>query len=130
MRVANWFIQHGIEQNKLIGQMKMHKLMYFAHAWWIGYDNDNLFDEEIQAWKYGPVVADLCDTFSHYDKNPITTTSYDLIFKKGLSFDKETEMHLEGIWEAYGDFSGIDLMKISIKKGNHVKKFLMNIRGI
>ena len=42
-----------------IGDVRLHKLLYYCqgfHATWVG---PPLFREEIEAWKMGPVVADL-----------------------------------------------------------------------
>lgn len=118
IQVANWFIQHGIKTDNPIDQMQMHKLLYFSHAYWIGAGHDNLFNEDIQAWRCGAVVADIYDIFAHYEKKPITTTSFDLEYSKELTFDKTTKAHLFGMWQALGGFSGVDLMKLSHRKGD------------
>jgi uncharacterized phage-associated protein len=39
--------------------MKLQKLVYYSQAWSIVWDDDELFPEEIQAWKNGPVVREL-----------------------------------------------------------------------
>jgi len=39
--------------------MKLQKLVYYAQAWSIVWDDDAIFPEEIEAWKNGPVVRDL-----------------------------------------------------------------------
>jgi uncharacterized phage-associated protein len=41
--------------------MKLQKLVYYSQAWSIVWDDDSLFDEEIEAWKNGPVVRELWD---------------------------------------------------------------------
>jgi uncharacterized phage-associated protein len=39
--------------------MKLQKLVYYSQAWSLVWDEEPLFNEEIQAWAYGPVVPDL-----------------------------------------------------------------------
>jgi len=39
--------------------MKLQKLVYYAQAWSLCWDEAPLFDEEIQAWANGPVVPEL-----------------------------------------------------------------------
>ena len=39
--------------------MKLHKLLYYAQAWSLVWDECPLFDEKIEAWVSGPVVPDL-----------------------------------------------------------------------
>lgn len=39
--------------------IKLQKLVYYSQAWSLVWDDDVLFDEEIQAWANGPVVPAL-----------------------------------------------------------------------
>ncbi len=47
--------------NKLgkISTMKLQKLVYYAQAWSLVWDEQPLFQEKIEAWANGPVVRDL-----------------------------------------------------------------------
>ena len=38
---------------------KLQKLVYYTQAWHLVWDDEPLFDEEIQAWANGPVCPDL-----------------------------------------------------------------------
>ena len=39
--------------------LKLQKLVYYAQAWSLVWDEKPLFDEKIEAWSNGPVVRDL-----------------------------------------------------------------------
>lgn len=39
--------------------MKLQKLVYYAQAWHLVWEDKALFPEEIQAWANGPVIPDL-----------------------------------------------------------------------
>ncbi len=39
--------------------MKLHKLLYYAAGWHLGFTGEPLFDEDIEAWQYGPVVPSI-----------------------------------------------------------------------
>ncbi len=39
--------------------MKLQKLVYYSQAWSLVWDENPLFDEEIQAWANGPVMPSL-----------------------------------------------------------------------
>ena len=41
--------------------MKLQKLMYYAQAWSLVWDEDPMFTEKIQAWANGPVIRELFD---------------------------------------------------------------------
>jgi uncharacterized phage-associated protein len=36
--------------------MKLQKLLYYSQAWHLAITNEPLFDEDVEAWTYGPVV--------------------------------------------------------------------------
>lgn len=42
-----------------ITAMKLQKLVYYSQAWSLVWDEEPLFENEIQAWVNGPVVPDL-----------------------------------------------------------------------
>lgn len=42
-----------------ITAMKLQKLVYYSQAWSLVWDEKPLFNEEIQAWRHGPVVSEL-----------------------------------------------------------------------
>lgn len=47
---------------RALGEMpavKLHKLLYYAQAWSLVWDDMPLFSNRIEAWKNGPVVRDL-----------------------------------------------------------------------
>jgi len=53
--------------------MKLQKLVYYAQAWSLVWDDEPLFDEEIQAWAMGPVIPALYDIHRGlYKVNPYT----------------------------------------------------------
>jgi uncharacterized phage-associated protein len=48
-----------LEQHGPLTAMKLQKLVYYAQAWSIVWDDEALFPERIFAWKNGPVVREL-----------------------------------------------------------------------
>lgn len=53
--VADYILQeHGA-----MSAMKLQKLVYYAQAWHLVWEDKELFSEEIQAWANGPVIPDL-----------------------------------------------------------------------
>lgn len=42
-----------------ISAMKLQKLVYYSQAWALVWDDEPIFDEEIEAWANGPVVREL-----------------------------------------------------------------------
>jgi uncharacterized phage-associated protein len=48
-----------LQKKNSVTAMKLQKLVYYAQAWSLVWDEKPLFKEEIQAWANGPVVPDL-----------------------------------------------------------------------
>lgn len=48
-----------LEQRGEMTTMKLQKLVYYCQAWSLVWDEEPLFDEEIQAWLNGPVIPRL-----------------------------------------------------------------------
>src|SRR5687768_9300066 len=72
--IANFFIQKGIEAGNPIDQMKVQKLVYFAHGWYLAITNQPLINEAIEAWRFGPVIPSLYHSLKHSGNQAITHT--------------------------------------------------------
>lgn len=50
-----------LERSGPLSAMKLQKLVYYAQAWSLVWDDQPLYPERIEAWANGPVVRDLYD---------------------------------------------------------------------
>ena len=48
-----------VEKTGEMTTLKLQKLVYYAQAWSLVWDERPLFDEKIEAWSNGPVARDL-----------------------------------------------------------------------
>lgn len=121
VEVANWFIQRGIDERRPCDQMKVHKLVYYAHAWFLGNGNGPLFEEDVEAWQYGPVVRSLYRRIYRYGMSPITKLikelNWDTAKEESPLPSKKYEPFLERMWEIYGQWSGIALSNATHRDG-------------
>ena len=54
--IANAFLQRAFNEKKAIGQLKLQKLVYIAHGYYLALTGGNpLVNEPFEAWDYGPV---------------------------------------------------------------------------
>ena len=51
--IANYFLDRA-QQGDAITQMKVQKLVYFAHWWHLGITKNPLIRYQVEAWSYGP----------------------------------------------------------------------------
>lgn len=61
--VANRFIDISKATDKPFSPMKLQKLVYFAHGWYLAFVDDPLIRESFELWEYGPVVSSLYQEF-------------------------------------------------------------------
>ncbi len=54
--VANIFVQEARKAGHRLTIMPLIKYIYFAHGWNLGYTDEPLISDPIEAWRYGPVV--------------------------------------------------------------------------
>ncbi len=54
--IANIFVREAQKAGHRLTIMPLVKYIYFAHGWNLGYINEPLISDPIEAWKFGPVV--------------------------------------------------------------------------
>lgn len=59
MATAHDVAAYILRRRSPISAMKLQKLVYYAQAWSLVWDDRRLFPERIEAWANGPVVRDL-----------------------------------------------------------------------
>jgi uncharacterized phage-associated protein len=72
--IAYAFVKKGIEEGNPITQMKLQKLVYFAHGIHLAKYGKPLINEVFQAWKFGPVVPVIYQDYKLYGSEPIADT--------------------------------------------------------
>lgn len=117
LAVANYFILKSLESGQLLTPMKLVKLVYIAHGWYLGLTGDPLISEGAQAWKYGPVIPTVYEQFKSYGGNSITQLANTItpsgqISNYPLSEPKIREF-LDRIWEVYHKFTAVELSDLT-----------------
>ncbi|MDD4358754.1 MAG: DUF4065 domain-containing protein [Candidatus Pacebacteria bacterium] len=114
--VANYFIHLSLK-NKVdddgtvegITHLKLQKILYFAQCAYLSLYNKPLFDDEIKAWQYGPVISSI------YDKYKVQENK---ILQKDKNFnentlDEDIKDFLDDIWNYFSKFSTTELVNIT-----------------
>ncbi len=126
--VANEFLSLAdIELGKVphIDQMKLQKLLFYAHAWHLGINNSPLFEDDFEAWPHGPVVRSIYVQTRKYGCDPITGRVADINFTNGniqtsVPSGVETEglrRFIREIWDVHKGFTGIQLSNSTHAEG-------------
>jgi uncharacterized phage-associated protein len=98
---------------------KLQKLCFYAKAWYLALNDENLIDDEFEAWVHGAVNPDLYDIYKSYGYNDIPKVNPDLynIPEEYIEFARE-------IYDSYGHLTGNQLEAI-----NHSEDPWINARG-
>ena len=107
-QIANWFICRARSDNRLLTIMSVLKLTYIAHGWHLALYDEPLFTNRIEAWRYGPVIPDIYNTFRPMGvtlKEPITGLPYQV--------EQKTENFLEQIYNLYSDMHPLRLSSLT-----------------
>lgn len=110
LQIANQLLIYSAETGReFMTNMKLQKMLYYQQGFHLAYFNTPLFEEEIEAWMYGPVVPIMYEHFKNNGHNGIQP-DYTLEF----SFEQPKEQALfNEVCKVYGAFSTIGLMNMT-----------------
>ena len=71
--IANTFLQYDFDfDRETITPLKLQKLIYLLHGYYLAREDQSVLREYFEAWKYGPVNSQLYHRLKHYGNKPIT----------------------------------------------------------
>ena len=128
--VANFFIGIANKHEKKVTHMKLQKIVYISHGWYLGMNEFPLIEERIEAWKHGPVIRPLYNELKHYGHDPITEKIKILDIIKAFSISTDFKIPLEcynipnieensilsyllKVWNFYSKYSAIELSNLT-----------------
>jgi uncharacterized phage-associated protein len=82
--VANEFLTIARSKGTPLTPMKLQKLVYFAHGWFLALNpGQPLISERVEAWKYGPVIRALYSQFRDYGDASIEALAFECRWEGG-----------------------------------------------
>lgn len=69
--VARYVVYYYNYNGWAISNLKLQKILYFLQADFLVNEGEPCFDEEIEAWDYGPVVPEIYHAYKFYGGNSI-----------------------------------------------------------
>lgn len=118
--VANCFLDLANTKREKLSLMKLQKLIYFAHGWYLAITEKPLINERVEAWKYGPIIPSIYHEFKRFGNNPITShaTSLDLenccLFEPHIpKEDSFVRSLIHKIWDVYGGLTATQLSNMT-----------------
>ena len=114
IQIANFLIKKHLEdKGRPIGPLKLQKMVYISYGWHWALLKKELFEDEIQAWRYGPVMPMVWHAFKR-QRAKISKT-YDMVVQG--KFDADTQQVLKAIYNAYINQSNSQIIAITHAPG-------------
>ncbi len=112
LSVAREFVRlslAGTEPDPLTN-LRLQKLLYYAQGWSLALRSADLFAEEIQAWRSGPVVGKVYRALPHGKK--AVFIEEDQLRKAHDLLPEETAL-VKAVWETYRRYSATQLGELA-----------------
>jgi len=93
-----------------ITHLKVQKLLYFAQAAHLAAHGTILFSDEIEAWKFGPVVPSVYTILKEYESKHIPN-------EIGEIRSEDLKSFLLLVWGTFGKYSASELVHLSHEVG-------------
>lgn len=129
--VANEILRLAEESGKPVTPMKLQKLVYISHGWCLGFFGVPLINEQVEAWKYGPVIPSLYHKFKSFGSDQISGRAH-LIVRKGSGFTRvipslenddpdfanDGQEVIRAVFEHYSQYSASQLSNATHESGS------------
>lgn len=116
-QVAEAMLRAAKAAGKSLTPMQLIKLVYIAHGWSLAIRKRDLFDDRIEAWKYGPVIPGLYRATKHFGRNHIPMEMVGDPAETVLA-DPEDESLVREVFDKYGHLTGVQLSDLTHRAGS------------
>jgi uncharacterized phage-associated protein len=109
---CDFFIERPADVGRhVVTPLSIEKLLYYAQGWSLAIRDEPLFTEEIQAWRYGPVIPSAYRRFRGYKSGAIPRSA---VTTKPTSLLSDSVIDLLAwVWDRYGIYSGPQLIEMT-----------------
>lgn len=90
---------------ELISNLKLQKLLYYEQGYHLAVFDTPLFNENIEAWMYGPAVPEVYEKYKSFGRGGITPET-----KEVIQLTDEEESLFQEVFDAYKEYSAYGLM--------------------
>lgn len=113
VEVAWKMLKVAKEKNIPLTNLKLQKLVYIAHGYFLGWKGKPLVQDPVEAWKYGPVIRSIYKQFKG-SSDVINVTNEDIL--TDLDNDPDANDCIAKVLDLYGNFTAKELVDITHQK--------------
>lgn len=116
LTVAQYLLNKADRIERPLTPMQIIKLVYLCHGWMLGLYRRPLIEDDVEAWRYGPVIRRLYSAVKHYRSEPIVKP---LMQDSDVAneFDENEKDVMDQVFDIYGKYTGIELSKLTHAPG-------------
>lgn len=92
------------ESSELMSNMKLQKMLYYEQGFHLAYFGVPLFDADIQAWTFGPVVPEIYEAYKANGRLGIVPKG------EPIRLTDEEESLFNEVFEVYNEYSAAGLV--------------------
>ena len=129
LTISRYIVNECNSKKIIISNLKLQKLLYLVQGFYMAFYHKRCFDDDIQAWDYGPVCPNAYHEFKRFGANNIPPIHQyeELIYKdkklkwvrhdfKSTDIDDTTREIIDAVVESYGRYSATALVNITHKQ--------------
>lgn len=117
LAVADYLLHKAEKANASLTPMQIIKLVYLCHGWMLGLHGQRLIEEDVEAWRYGPVIRNLYHAVKQFRANPVEPPlagDPEVINK----FNAEEKNIMDQVFDIYGKYTGLQLSQLTHTDGS------------
>lgn len=122
-KLSDFFIKKtydNLENEETITNLKIQKLLYYSYVWYLVLNKKKLFQEEIEAWQFGPVIKSEYHRLKKYKNESIKR---DAIENDLGMIPKHIQEFLNTIWNSYGRYTSTALVEMAHEETPWLKAY-------
>lgn len=139
--IARYVINYS-DKTSGISNLKLQKVLYLIQAYFLIKTGKPCFEEEIQAWPFGPVIPEAYHEYKQYGSGDIPTIeSYIFVDEKNFWNSKRVVFHddvisdedkvlINKVVDKFSDYSATDLTNLTMHQTPWEKSYHKNHCGI
>lgn len=130
--IVNFFLEQAKKDGRNLDHLKLMKLSFFAYGWVLATCNEKLFVENIEAWKFGPVIPSIYHEFKKfkdksidqdYRSEYINLENGKKIYIPKIDDENHSYSIIKKVWEIYSPVKSYALVQKTHEKDSPWDKY-------
>ena len=130
LQIANELLTSIKSKYHDVDVLKLNRLLFLAYGLGAHELNREIFEDRIEAWKYGPIIPSVYHYFSHFHLKPIQAKAFEYDFFENKFKEYRVDANdtilisfIRDIYKRFGNDQKFSLIHHIWSEGSHGKKY-------